>query len=71
MDLDLVTLTERLARRDVSALEVTDYCLERIERLDPSLNAFRQIQADHARDQAKSSDRRRRRVGLLDGVPVA
>ena len=67
IDLDLVTLAKRLRRREVSALEVTEACLARIEKFDPAINAFRHVLAEEARDQAKSGEGHR----PLDGIPIA
>lgn len=71
MDLDLVVLSGRLQRREISALEVTKACLDRIGRFDPALKAFRRVASDEALEQARSSDRRRQSLGGLDGVPIA
>lgn len=68
MDLDLVTMAGRLRQRGISAVGVTEACLARIGRFDPTLNVFRHVIADDACDQARSSDQR---SGLLAGVPVA
>ncbi|MDH3659520.1 MAG: amidase [Alphaproteobacteria bacterium] len=71
MDLDLVTLSGRLTRREVSAVEVIEDCLERIEQVDPAINAFAHVDIERARDQAKASDARKHRLGPLDGIPIA
>ncbi|MEZ5931080.1 MAG: amidase [Alphaproteobacteria bacterium] len=71
MNLDLVTLSGRLARRELSAVEVVEACLARIERAQPALNAFREVDAEGALAAARASDRRAQRLGPLDGVPVA
>jgi amidase len=58
---------------DVSARELVDAMLERIEVLDPRLNAYRVVLAEQAREQARRVDRVRT-VGHdhpLHGVPVA
>lgn len=61
-----------IAAREVSPLEVVDAYLERIERLNPQLNAFRVVFAEQARVAAKSAGRRKRTDGRqLHGVPVA
>lgn len=71
LDLDLVTLSGRLMRREVSAVAVVEGCLNRIQRLDEKLNAFRRVDVDRARAQAKVSDARTQRIGPLDGIPIA
>jgi len=63
-----------LRARRVSAVEVTDACLVRIGRLDPSLRAFITIDADGARRAARSLDAELaagRIRGPLHGVPLA
>jgi len=63
-----------LRARRVSAVEVTDACLARIGRLDPSLRAFITIDADGARRAARSLDGELaagRARGPLHGVPLA
>jgi amidase len=56
---------------EVSSREVVQAHLERIERLDGQLNAFRVVFAERALAEAKSADRRKRDRGPLHGVPVA
>ncbi|MGZ3429223.1 MAG: amidase family protein, partial [Polyangia bacterium] len=66
-----VALAIRAGR--VSAVEVTDAYLARIEKLDPSLGCFYRLDPT-ARDQARAVDERLARdedPGLLAGVPVA
>ncbi|MEO6501320.1 MAG: amidase family protein [Jatrophihabitantaceae bacterium] len=64
---------ELLAAGTLTALELTDFYLDRIERLNPRLNAVLALDADGARAAARASDARRRDgapLGPLDGVPV-
>ncbi|MSU42157.1 MAG: Asp-tRNA(Asn)/Glu-tRNA(Gln) amidotransferase subunit GatA [Pedosphaera sp.] len=66
-------LTERLLRREVSAREVTQSCLDHIARVDGSLHAFLSHDAADALAQADAADQRLaagERAPLL-GVPVA
>ena len=58
----------------VSSEEVTKSVLERIEAMEPSLNSYITITADHALESARSIDSRRTRgenIGRLGGVPIA
>ncbi|MDQ1739506.1 MAG: amidase [Pseudonocardiales bacterium] len=57
----------------LSALELTDFYLDRIKRLNPRLNAVLALDGDGARSAAAASDARRRDgalLGPLDGVPI-
>jgi amidase len=58
---------------EVSPLELVDACLERIERIDPDLNAFRIVFAERARAEARQAEGRRGAGAErpLLGVPVA
>jgi len=66
-------LGERLRRREVSAVELADAQLERIELLNPELNAFLRTTPELAREQAQAADERLARgdAGPLTGIPVA
>ncbi|MSP67649.1 MAG: amidase [Alphaproteobacteria bacterium] len=72
--LDLVTVAERIRSRDVSAVEVTEACLARTQRLQPRLNAFIAIEPDRALAEARAADAALaagRTPGPLHGVPLA
>ncbi|HEV8306624.1 MAG TPA: amidase family protein [Methylomirabilota bacterium] len=65
----------RLIRsRKLSPVELTDGVLARIERLNPKLNAFLTVTADHARELARAAEARVQRgtlIGPLDGIPYS
>jgi aspartyl-tRNA(Asn)/glutamyl-tRNA(Gln) amidotransferase subunit A len=67
-------LSARIQDQTVSPVDVVEACLKRIERLNPTLNAFITVMADAARDQAKAA-KAEIRAGLwrgpLHGLPVA
>ena len=75
---DLCSLTasellEGFNKRTISPVEVTKAVLDRIEKLNPKLNAFCLV-SDEALDDAKQSEARWKSgqpKGLLDGVPVS
>src|SRR3954466_9570114 len=62
-----------IASGDVSAREVVEGALRRIERIDPALNAFRVVLGERALAEAERADARRRagEARPLLGVPVA
>jgi aspartyl-tRNA(Asn)/glutamyl-tRNA(Gln) amidotransferase subunit A len=63
-----------LRRRAVSPVELTLACLARIERLNPTLNAFITVTAEQALQQAREAEaeiQRGRWRGPLHGVPLA
>src|SRR5947208_12967875 len=64
---------ELVQRGEVSSAELVELYLERIERLDPQLNAYRVVFAERALAEAGQADARRRggEERLLLGVPVA
>lgn len=67
-------LGDLLRRRAVSSEEVVRALLERIEALNPTLNAFITVTADSALHAARAADRaaaRRRPLGALHGIPFA
>ncbi len=74
---NVITISElgrRLRRREVSPVEVTRECLVRIERLNPSLNAFITVMAESAFAEARRAEAEILRGewrGALHGVPVA
>ncbi|MCU0945883.1 MAG: amidase family protein, partial [Rubritepida sp.] len=63
---------EALARRELSALELTDAFLAAIDRLNPRLNAYVTVTAERAREAARASDARRAKgeAGPLEGIPL-
>ena len=72
--LTAVELVDLYRQRKLSPVEVTRALLDRIQRLEPKINAFALLDADSALASAKESEQRWQRgdpAGLIDGVPVA
>ena len=70
----LEEFARRVRAREVTALEITNTCLRRIDELQPSLNAFIHVMADEARRHAETADREIASGldrGPLHGVPIA
>jgi aspartyl-tRNA(Asn)/glutamyl-tRNA(Gln) amidotransferase subunit A len=65
-------IRELIVKREVCALEVVDHFLARIEEFDPVLKAFKHVDADGARKQAKVVDALRDEPpGSLHGIPLS
>lgn len=70
----IAALSGRLDRREISPVELARNRLDRIERLDPGLNAFLTITPDRALADARAAEARMmkgERRGPLDGIPIA
>lgn len=66
-------LAEAIRQKEVSSVEVVEACLQRIEAVNPKLNAVVQLAADTARAQAQQADAALARgdiKGPLHGVPM-
>ena len=67
-------LAPRLRRREISPVEITRECLSRIEKLNPSLNAFIAVTAESALAEAQTAEdeiSKGKWRGALHGVPIA
>ncbi|MDA8371557.1 MAG: amidase [Nocardiopsaceae bacterium] len=67
-------LAQMLREREISAREVVSAHLERIEAVDPEVNAVVTLCADRAMEEARDADERIARgadVGPLHGLPIA
>ena len=73
-DLTLQQASEMIRKKSVSPVELTRACLERIERLNPTLNAFITVTAEQALAQARVLEAEQRGGhwrGPLHGIPIA
>src|SRR6187401_2378113 len=73
-DLSAIELVTRLRRKDLSAREVMDAHLSRIERVNPRVNAVVTLVAERAMEDAARADEALARggtIGPLHGLPVA
>ena len=69
----IVELAPRLRRKQISPLELTRACLDRIEKLNPELNAFITVTAESALAEARVAEieiARGEWRGPLHGIPV-
>ena len=65
--------SDLVRKRVISPVELTRACLQRIERLNPTLNAFITVTAEQAMAQAREAEaevQRGRWRGPLHGIPV-
>ncbi|MEQ1671683.1 MAG: amidase family protein, partial [Hyphomicrobium sp.] len=74
-DLTKLTLSQArdgLAKKTFKAAELTDAFIAAIEKANPAINAYVLQTPDHARAQAKESDKRiaAGKAGLLEGLPL-
>jgi aspartyl-tRNA(Asn)/glutamyl-tRNA(Gln) amidotransferase subunit A len=67
-------LARRLRRKEISPVELTRACLDRIEKLNPSLNAFITVMTESALAEARAAENEIARGewrGPLHGIPIA
>lgn len=74
-DLTKLTLAQArdgLAKKEFTALELTDAHLAAIEKANAAINAYVLVTPEHARAQAKESDKRiaAGKAGALEGLPL-
>jgi amidase len=70
-DLSLVELAYALRAGRLSSEDTVRVCLDRIDAVNPMLNAVVQLRREGALDEARAADRLpRERRGLLHGVPI-
>ena len=69
----LKALSAAIAARKISSVELTRLYLERIERLNPALNAFITVDAEKSLAAARAADTRiaAGQAGVLTGIPLA
>ncbi|MFK7856391.1 MAG: Asp-tRNA(Asn)/Glu-tRNA(Gln) amidotransferase subunit GatA [Granulosicoccus sp.] len=75
-DLHTKTLSEQselLSNGELKSSELTEHYLQRIDRLNPSLNAYLQVDAEGAMESAKAADLRLQSgdKNALTGIPIA
>ena len=69
----LKQLAQALAAKQISSVELTQLFLDRINRLNPTLNAFVTVDAEKSLKSARAADARiaAGNAGLLTGIPIA
>ena len=73
IDAGLKQLSQALVARQISSVELTRLFLERIERLNPALNAFVTVDPEKSLNSARAADARiaAGTAGPLTGIPIA
>lgn len=72
--LSAVVMAEQIRTKKISPIELAEAHLAKIERLNPKLNAFIQVDVESVRRQARSADAavmRGNTLGPLHGVPLS
>ncbi len=72
--LTAIEMKELLEKKEVSALEITNSVIDRIEKTDKEIKAYITYNFDDARKTAKEIDEKRQKgekLGELAGIPVA
>lgn len=73
-NLTIKHLSELIASREISCLELLDATIERIEKLNPKLNAFITILDQSAKKEARHADsliKQGKYLGPLHGIPIS
>ena len=73
MNLTITQLREKLLKKEISAKEIVQYYLDRIEKLDKSLNTYINVFADDSLKQAQELDNNFEKLkeNKLAGVPIS
>jgi len=69
----IAEVSEKVKRREVSPVELTDLMLARIEQLDPKLHSYYTVLKDEVRAAARQAEaeiRRGQHRGPLHGIPI-
>lgn len=73
-NLTIKHLSKLIASREISCLEVVDATMERIQKLNPKLNAFITVLDQPAKREAKHADlliKQGKYLGPLHGIPIS
>ncbi len=73
-ELTVTEALEKLESKEITSVELVQSCLERIDEMEPTINAFITVFKQRALDQAKVIDQRRvngEKLGRLAGIPYS
>src|SRR2546428_13841648 len=71
--LSALEAARRIADGGLTSEELVQACMQRIRQIEPTVQAWQFLDEQHALDQARAADERRRSgepVGELNGIPV-
>jgi len=69
-----IDMFEAIKRQELSSVEITETIIERIEKINPIINAFCTTTFDLAREMAREADnkvKKGEKLGLLNGIPTS
>jgi len=69
-----VEMAEKVATQEISSLEITETIIERIEKINPIINAYCTTTFDIARDMARKADikvKNNENIGKINGIPIS
>ena len=72
-ELNIKQVAELLDKKEISSAELTQACIDRIEAVEPQINALVTVCAEQALETAKRVDEKRARgekLGRLAGIPT-
>ena len=72
--LEVNELHEKLKKKEISAVELSEYFLKRVKKYNPELNAYLTVTEQLALEQAKQADKiiaSGEKFGALTGIPLA
>jgi len=67
-------IVDMIKRQEITSQEITEIIIERIEKINPIINAYCTPTFDIAREKAKNADeavRKGEKIGLLHGIPTS
>ena len=70
----ITELADRIRKGEITAAQLTEKLLDRIDSLDGRLNAFKLLCSEQALEQARGADQKLSNgtdLGLLQGIPYA
>lgn len=72
--LSAVEMANQIRQKKISPVELAQAHLEKIERLNPKLNAYVHVEPERVLHEARAAEdavKRRSRLGLMHGVPIS